>query len=92
MIHDVCLSRIYVGKYFNHLAESKYITAHSQNFAPHFALPKGIREEVAQKVSKGIPAERILGKVFSIGKLYTMHNISDARVNVGRCTKWQDFF
>ena len=64
---------MYVDEYFDHHVEVKDITAHTNPLLgvaelPNPALPKGIRGEVDLKVSKGIPAERILEGMFSIGK------------------------
>ena len=53
---------MYVDEYFDHHVEVKYITAHTNHQLdsvelPYLPLPKSAREEVALKVSKGIPPE-----------------------------------
>jgi hypothetical protein len=45
--------------------EVKYISAHTSHELgtpelPHLPLPKSVKEEIAMKISTGIPPERIL--------------------------------
>ena len=56
---------MYVDEYHDHHVEVTYITAHTNyelgpKKIPHLPLPNGVKEEVAGKVNKGIPAQRIL--------------------------------
>ena len=60
----VCISRMYVNEYIDGHVEVTYITAHTNHELgaielPHLPLPNSVRTEVALKVSKGIPPERI---------------------------------
>ena len=61
----VCISRMYVTEYLDCRVEVKYISAHSSHDLgttelPYLPLPKGVKEEVAIKLSLGIPPERIM--------------------------------
>ena len=54
-----------VDEYHDHHVEVTYITAHTNHDLgpkeiPHLPLPKRVKEEVAGKVNKGIPSQRIL--------------------------------
>ena len=56
---------MYVDEYVDGHVEVKFITAHTNHELgatelPFLPFPKGIREEVALKVNKSIPPERIL--------------------------------
>ena len=60
-----CISRMYVTEFTDGHVEVKYISAHTAHELgtlelPHLPLPKGVKEEVALKISMGIPAERIM--------------------------------
>ena len=55
---------MYVSEYADSHVEVMYITAHTNHELgaaelPHLPLPESVKEEVATKVSKGIPPERI---------------------------------
>ena len=52
-------------EYLDGKVEVKYISAHSNHDLgnaelPHLPLPKGVKEEIAIKLSLGIPPERIM--------------------------------
>ena len=56
---------MYVTEYLDGKVEVKYISAHSNHDLgntelPHLSLPKGVKEEIAIKLSLGIPPERIM--------------------------------
>ena len=56
---------MYVTEYLDCRVEVKYISAHSSHDLgttelPYLPLPKGVKEEVAIKLSLGIPPERIM--------------------------------
>ena len=71
-LNTVCISRMYVNEHIDGHVDVVYITAHTNHELgttelPHLPLPDSIRKEVALKVSKGIPPERIQdGKMFYI--------------------------
>ena len=55
---------MYVNEYDDGHVEVTYITAHTNHELdaaelPHLPLPDSVKKEVAMKVSKGIPPERI---------------------------------
>jgi hypothetical protein len=64
---------MYVTEYLDGKVEVKYISAHSNHDLgnaelPHLPLPKGVKEEIAIKLSLGIPSERIMeGKYIGDG-------------------------
>lgn len=63
-INDVCLSRMYVNEYQDHV-EVQYVSAHTNHKLctselPHLPMPRSSMDEVAFKVSRGIASERIL--------------------------------
>ena len=69
-LNDLCISRMYVTEFFDCHIEVSYISAHTGHelgsselqFLP---LPNGTKQAVAQKISLGIPTERIIdGNVF----------------------------
>ena len=56
---------MYVDEYVDGHVEVQFITAHTNHQLgatelPFLPLPKGVREEIASKVNRGIPSERIL--------------------------------
>lgn len=64
-INQHCLSRMYVDEYHDGHVEVTYITAHSGHDLgtcelPYLPLPISTKENVAMKVSQGIPPERII--------------------------------
>ena len=64
-LNDTCISRMNVDYYGDGHVTVMYVTAHT-NHQPgpredaHLPLPKSIREEIAIKLSNGIPPERIM--------------------------------
>ncbi len=64
-INQHCLSRMYVDEYRDGHVEVMYLTAHSghelgANQLPYLPLPTSTKENVALKISQGIPPERII--------------------------------
>ena len=64
-INNTCISRIYVDFYKDGHVTATHVTGHTNHQpGPHedmyLPLPKSIREEIAIKLSSGIPAERIM--------------------------------
>ena len=64
-----CISRMYVTEFTDGHIEVKYISAHTAHELgtselPHLPLPKGVKEEVALKISMGIPSERIMEGIY----------------------------
>ena len=64
-INQHCLSRMYVDEYRDGHVEVMYLTAHSghelgSNQLPYLPLPISTKENVALKISQGIPPERII--------------------------------
>ena len=64
-MNDMCVSRMYLDEYIDQHVEVMYISAHTNHQVAatelkHLPLPKSTRDEVSQKVSQGITAERIL--------------------------------
>ena len=56
--------------------EVKYISAHTAHELgtselPHLPLPKGVKEEVALKISMGIPSEQIMEGIYSTADVCT---------------------
>lgn len=64
-LNDTCISRMYVDYYGDGRVTVMYITAHT-NHQPgscedaYLPLPKSVHEEIAIKLSSGIPSERIM--------------------------------
>ena len=64
-LNDLCISRMYVTEFADHHVEVTYISAHTGHelgtselqFLP---LPESTKQAVSQKISLGIPTERIL--------------------------------
>ena len=61
-LNDTCISRMYVTEYLDGKVEVKFISAHSDHDLGaaellHLPLPKGVMEEIAIKLSLGIPPE-----------------------------------
>ena len=64
-LNDLCISRMYVTEFSDHHIEVTYISAHTGHelgtselrFLP---LPENTKQAVSQKISLGIPTERIL--------------------------------
>ena len=71
-----CLSRMYVDEYRDGHVEVMYLMAHSghelgSNQIPYLPLPISTKENVALKISQGIPPGRIIdGKLFTICSLF----------------------
>ena len=68
-LNDTCISRMYVTEYLDGKVEVKFISAHSGHDLgaaelPHLPLPKGVKEEIAIKLSLGIPPERIMEGIY----------------------------
>ena len=90
---------MYVDEYFDHHVEVTYITAHTNHQLgdvelPYLPLPKGVQEEVALKVSKGIPTERILELFHYLSTFLItpcMYVSLDVRENVGNRIRRQNF-
>ena len=66
---------MYVTASTNGHVEVKYISAHTAHELgtselPHLPLPKGVKEEVALKISTGIPSERIMEGIYSTADMY----------------------
>ena len=64
-LNDTCISRMYVTEHMDGKVEVKFISAHSGHDLgaaelPHLPLPKGVKEEIAIKLSLGIQPERIM--------------------------------
>ena len=64
-INATCISRMYVDYYEEGHVTAVHVTGHTNHQpGPHedmyLPLPKSIREEIAIKLSNGIPAERIM--------------------------------
>ena len=58
-------------EYLDGRIEIKYISAHSNHDLgstelPYLPLPKGVKEEIAVKISLGIPPERIMEGEYTI--------------------------
>ena len=56
---------MYVTEFHDGHVEVKYISAHTAHELgtselPHLPVPKSVKEEIAMKISMGIPSERIL--------------------------------
>ena len=56
---------MYVTEFHDGHVEVKYISAHTAlelgtSELPHLPVPKSVKEEIAMKISMGIPSERIL--------------------------------
>ena len=65
-----CISRMYVTAFTDGHVEVTYISVHTAHELgtselPHLPLPKGVKEEVALKISMGIPSERIMEGIYS---------------------------
>lgn len=63
-LNTVCISRMYVNEFTDGHVDLTYISAHTNHELgakelPHLPLPDSVKKEVALKVSKGIPSERI---------------------------------
>ena len=64
-INNTCISRMYVDFYEDSHVTVLHVMGHI-NYQPgphedmYLSLPKNIREEIAIKLSNGIPAERIM--------------------------------
>ena len=64
-LNDTCISRIYADYYNDGHVTVTHITAHTNHQPGHhedmyLPLPKSIKDEIAIKLSNGIPAERIM--------------------------------
>lgn len=63
-MNGLCISRMYVNEYIDNHVEVTYISAHSghelgKTELQYLPLPQSTKDEVATKVSIGIPADRI---------------------------------
>ena len=73
-LNDACISRIYVDYYDDGHVTVTHITAHTNHQPGHhedmyLPLPKSIKDEIAIKLSNGIPAERIMEGTQSLFKM-----------------------
>lgn len=64
-LNQHCLSRMYVNQYHDGSIEVQYIPAHTGHALgidqlPALPLPKSVKNDVAHKLSKGIPTKRII--------------------------------
>ena len=64
-VEACCISRMYVTEYKDGHVEVKYISAHTAHELGtcelrHLPLPRSVKEEIAIKISMGIPSERIM--------------------------------
>ena len=78
-LNDTCISRMYVDVKHNGHVRVTYISAHTNHVLgpsedAYIPLPKSVREEIALKLSCGIPPDRIMeGKQ---DDLYNIHNMN----------------
>lgn len=63
-LDSTCISRLYVDEYGDGHISVTYISAHTHELGPgelkHLPLPQSTKQEVAMKISLGVPTERIL--------------------------------
>ena len=64
-LNNICISRIYVDYYIDGHVTVTHITAYTNHQPGHhedkyLPLPKSVKDEIAIKLSNGIPAERIM--------------------------------
>ena len=64
-LNNICISRIYVDYYIDGHLTVTHITAHTNHQPGHhedkyLSLLKSVKDEIAIKLSNGIPAERIM--------------------------------
>ena len=69
-INSVCISRLYVDEYSDHV-EVQYVSAHTNHKLctselQHLPLPQISMDEVALKVSRDIANEKIMEGLFSL--------------------------
>ena len=61
---STCISRLYVDQYEDGHVGVTYISAHTHQLGPselkHLPLPQSTKDEIAMKISHGVPTERIL--------------------------------
>ena len=70
-LNDTCISRIYVNCYNDGHVTVTHVTAHTNHQPGHhedmyLPLPKSIKDEIAIKLSNGIPAEKIMEGMYCI--------------------------
>ena len=63
-LNSTCIARLYVDEHDDGHISVKYISAHTHELGPcelkHLPLPQSTKQEVAMKVSLGVPDDRIL--------------------------------
>ena len=74
-LEDTCISRMYASVYGDGHVELTYVTAHTnhqpgQSEDAYLPLPSSSREEIALKLTNGIPPERIMEGI-TISYMYT---------------------